>query len=79
MTRAKATTDEAIGRPDPWREGRFQQSGQELDQSVLSSPRALPEPPASKPVTRKDYEFPGQDVHETEDGAEVDPPGGDAG
>jgi len=30
----KATSDQAIGRPRNWREGRYQQPGQPIDQSV---------------------------------------------
>src|ERR1700676_3719014 len=30
----KGTTDESIGRPGPWQEGRYQKSGQSLDTSV---------------------------------------------
>jgi hypothetical protein len=33
-TKSKGTTDESIGRPGPWREGRYQKSGQALDNSV---------------------------------------------
>jgi hypothetical protein len=32
--KSKVTTDESIGRPDPWQEGRYQKSGQSLDNSV---------------------------------------------
>ena len=31
---AEGTTDEAIGRPEGWREGRYQRSGAPVDQSV---------------------------------------------
>jgi hypothetical protein len=30
----KGTTDESIGRPGPWREGRYQRLGQPLEASV---------------------------------------------
>ena len=33
-TKNKGTTDESIGRPGPWREGRYQESGEALDNSV---------------------------------------------
>jgi len=31
---ARGTTDESIGRPGTWREGRYQQRGADLEQSV---------------------------------------------
>jgi hypothetical protein len=42
-TKNKATTDESIGRPGAWREGRFQQSGEDLDNAVTPD-----QPPDSK-------------------------------
>jgi hypothetical protein len=33
-TNDKGTTDDSIGRPGPWREGRYQQAGEALDNSV---------------------------------------------
>jgi hypothetical protein len=80
MAKAEGTTDACIGRPGPWREGRYQQGGQPPDQSVRTPPGTSPNPdaPASTPVTRKDYEFPGQEVRTDKDG-NVEPPGGDAG
>ena len=79
MADSKGTTDEDIGRPGPWREGRYQQGGQPVDRSVRTPPRTSPNPdaPASSPVTRKDYEFPGQEAR-TDEGGDVEPPGGDA-
>ncbi len=53
------STDESIGRPGNWREGRYQLSGVRVDQSVNEpSQQKPPEPPAERerPVTRKDYE-----------------------
>jgi hypothetical protein len=44
MTRTDGSTNEDIGRPGPWKEGRYQEPN--------------PDTPASAPVTRKDYEFP---------------------
>jgi hypothetical protein len=81
MAHSKGTTDEDIGRPGPWREGRYQQGGQPLDQSVRTAPGTLPNPHtrASTPVTRKDYEFPGEEAHKDGGGGSVEPPGGDAG
>jgi hypothetical protein len=74
MADNKGTTDEDIGRPGPWREGRYQRRGQKADQSVKTPPGPRDPAPPSKPVTRKDYEFPGQEDHK-----DADPPGGDAG
>jgi hypothetical protein len=64
----KATTDESIGRPGPWREGRYQRSGQSLDQSVApdpphdsklpldaSLPAKTPPGPVSTPVHLSEY------------------------
>ena len=50
----KGTTNESIGRPGPWREGRYQKSGQSLEDSVapdppLDSKRPLEEAPAKVP------------------------------
>jgi hypothetical protein len=56
------STDESIGRPAGWREGRYQRSGAPVDQSVTppaSSRANRPKPPPagqSKPVTLRDYE-----------------------
>lgn len=68
------TSDEAIGRPGPWGENRFEKKDQPLDQSVLTPPGDSPsvDTPASTPVTRRDYTGEsGQSDDET--------PGGDAG
>jgi hypothetical protein len=66
----KATSDESIGRPGPWREGRYQKSGQSLTDSVapdppLDSKRPLDEAPAkvasgpvSTPVRLEEYSAP---------------------
>ena len=78
MARDKAPEDEAIGRPGPWSERRYRRPGQSVDDSVLTPPGTSPSQngPVSTPVTRKDYEFPGEEAHS---GAESEPPGGDAG
>jgi hypothetical protein len=47
------TSDESIGRPDEWREGRYQQPGKPVD---LTKKTDVPPSPDSVPVTRKDYE-----------------------
>jgi hypothetical protein len=54
------STDESIGRPSDWREGRYQRSGARVDQSVetpASSRAKRPKSPATqRPVTLRDYE-----------------------
>jgi len=60
MSERKGSSDEAIGRPKEWREGRYQQPGKAVDRSV-SDPSQLDDKlpgPASTPVTKKDYEQP---------------------
>ena len=56
------STDESIGRPGNWREGRYQRRGAPVDQSVnepsqsaQSAPKSPP-PEQQKPVTLRDYE-----------------------
>lgn len=61
MSESKGTSDEAIGRPKEWREGRYQQPGKPADVSVKDAPQGEAQPsahPVSTPVTRKDYEGP---------------------
>jgi len=60
MSDIKATSDEAIGRPKEWREGRYQQADKPADKSVntQSQPNEEHPKPPSVPVTRKDYEQP---------------------
>ncbi len=41
---ARASTDEAIGRPADWREGRYQQKGARVDQSVNKPSQTDDEP-----------------------------------
>jgi len=72
--KSQATSGEAIGRPGPWGENRYEKKGQPLDQSVLTPPGDSPteDKPASTPVTRRDYTGgSGKSDGET--------PGGDAG
>jgi hypothetical protein len=78
MGNNEGSTNEDIGRPGPWKEGRYQQPGQPVDQSVRTPAGTSPSPdqPVSTPVTRKDYEFP--DSGRAADG-DTEPPGGDAG
>jgi len=68
------TSGEAIGRPGPWSETRYEKKDQPLDQSVLTPPGTSPrvDKPVSTPVTRRDYTGgSGESDGET--------PGGDAG
>lgn len=78
MGKDKGTTDEDIGRPGPWTEGRYQSTEQPLDQSVLTLPDTPEDPdkPASTPVTWRDYRFPSEQAGKDEN---TDGPGGDAG
>jgi hypothetical protein len=50
------SSDEDIGRPGPWREGRYEQAGGDVAESVTKEPQAQPKKPVSKPVSEKDYE-----------------------
>jgi hypothetical protein len=55
--RSTGQGDEDIGRPGPWRgEGRYQEKGHSVDESVTKEPQALPTQPVSKPVSQEDYE-----------------------
>jgi hypothetical protein len=65
---SKGSSDEAIGRPKEWREGRYQQTNKPVDQSVNNPSQTSDEPhdtvgtqkktrdPRDRPVTREDYE-----------------------
>ncbi len=57
---SKGSSDEAIGRPAEWREGRYQESDKPVDPTVKRPPGGeVPTTPAQgadTPVTRKDYE-----------------------
>ena len=47
----------AIGRPEPWRESRYQSAGTGLvPPAGTNADGSAAEPPASTPVTEKDYE-----------------------
>jgi hypothetical protein len=52
-TKNKATTDESIGRPGPWREGRFQQSGEDLDNDVAPDQPLDSKNPVKTPAEAK--------------------------
>lgn len=73
----KGSTDESIGRPGPWQEGRYQRPVQSVDQSVQTPEGTSPNPDkrVSTPVTRKDYD---PDWDPATD-ADSEPPGGDGG
>ena len=77
MANSEGSTNEDIGRPGPWKEGRYQRTDESVDQTVHTPAGTSPNPDKriSTTVTRKDYEFP--------DAASADghsePPGGDAG
>ena len=58
MSDSKGSTDESIGRPGEWREGRYEQKGKPVDQRVddpAQDPTKAPDV-VSTPVTRHDYE-----------------------
>ncbi len=58
MNEPKGSADEAIGRPQEWRENRYQQPGKPIDQSVKNKPgnQDAPKDTVSTPVTRRDYQ-----------------------
>jgi len=76
--KSEGTTGEDIGRPGPWGEGRYQEPGQSVDESVRTPPGSVPDADrrSSTPVTRKDYES-AETALPPEDKSEL--PGGDAG
>ena len=77
MATSKGSSDQDIGRPGPWREGRYQQAEKPADQSVRTPPGSSSnDTPVSTPVTRRDYIAPDQEPPESGD---REPPGGDAG
>ncbi len=44
MNESKGSSDEAIGRPAEWREGRYEQPGKPVDQSVNNPAQTDDEP-----------------------------------
>jgi hypothetical protein len=50
------SSDQDIGRPGVWSEGRYQQPGKPVDETVTKEPQAPPAKPESRPVSQKDYE-----------------------
>jgi hypothetical protein len=58
MSKSKGSSGQSIGRPTQWREGRYQQPGKPVDESVRvpADERNRSREPISTPVTRRDYE-----------------------
>lgn len=58
MGENKGSSDESIGRPKQWREGRYQQPGQSIDDSVKAPDKGSDGSTdrISTPVTQRDYE-----------------------
>ena len=56
--KGNGSSDESIGRPPEWREGRYEKGGRPVEPSVVKKPGEGDSPPdtISTPVTRKDYE-----------------------
>jgi hypothetical protein len=79
MGESKGTSDEDIGRPGPWGEGRYQKAGDPVETSVRTPPGTLPnsDAPVSTSVTRKDYES--KALREQTPDINSELPGGDAG
>jgi hypothetical protein len=78
MGKSKGTAGEDIGRPGPWGEGRYQEPGQSVDESVRTPSGSVPDADKrpSTPVTRRDYES-SDTASSSKD--ESESPGGDAG
>jgi hypothetical protein len=53
---AVGSSDESIGRPAEWREGRYEKAGAPLDESVERRPGEVPPDTMSTTVTEKDYD-----------------------
>jgi hypothetical protein len=58
VSKSKGTSDEGIGRPKEWREGRYQQPGKPVDDTVETGTETPDVPAGSNgvPVTKEDYE-----------------------
>jgi hypothetical protein len=54
--RDDGSSDESIGRPAEWREGRYEKVGTALDNSVVKKPGEIAPDTASTTVTEKDYQ-----------------------
>ena len=51
----EGSSDESIGRPAEWREGRYEKAGSALDNSVVKKPGEIAPDTTSTTVTEKDY------------------------
>ncbi|MDB6085700.1 MAG: hypothetical protein JWN43_3581 [Gammaproteobacteria bacterium] len=60
MGDTKGTSEESIGRPKQWREGRYEQPGKPVDRSVIppSHKDDAPGDTTSTAVTEDEYERP---------------------
>jgi len=58
MSNNTASSEQSIGRPAEWREGRYERAGTPVDKSVRipADERNRSHEPVSTPVTRRDYE-----------------------
>jgi hypothetical protein len=57
MNQSKGSSDESIGRPEQWREGRYEQNRKPVTETVHTPPGSAThsDTPVSTPVTPKDY------------------------
>jgi hypothetical protein len=58
MSKSQGSSNEAIGRPAEWREGRYQQPGKSVSKTVADAKNQgeRPADTVSTTVTRDDYE-----------------------
>ncbi len=68
---AKGSSDEAIGRPKEWREGRYQQSNKPVDQSVNNPSQSNDEPHDTVGTQTPPHTEPGRDTKKTRDPRET--------
>jgi hypothetical protein len=52
----KGSSEESIGRPSEWGEGRYEEAGTPIDESVVRKPGEAPPDTTSTTVTEKDYQ-----------------------
>lgn len=50
------SSDESIGRPTEWREGRYEKAGTPINGSVVKKPGEVPPDTTSTTVTERDYQ-----------------------
>jgi hypothetical protein len=50
-----SSSEQSIGRPPQWREGRYEKEGTAKEQSVLRKPDEAPPDTTSTTVTERDY------------------------